>query len=192
MAEDVGAMDRTYAVSGEGRQRAFAVALSAGVLGAFFAFWGATSVRDLGVVVAALVVAAGVAGLAVAWFLGAEGFMTVGLDDDGIVVRRRGKARRVPWSSIARVELAAQIDSTQLRGGPLGATIMAARAVADRVAGNDPYADESLRTQYVPSARLLDAAGRRLANFPETLGWDFFLDLRDRAVGRGIEIVKKQ
>lgn len=127
--------------------------------------------------------------------LGANASTSVRLDDEGLVIRRWGKARRIRWDDIASISFGATLKGPEHGpGGGGGVAGLAGRSLAsymaDDVKRGDPYLVGRVRQQYQPSATVSDATRRGGASFSDSLGWGFFTALYAEADARGIKIVR--
>jgi len=177
-----------FAPSKTARAAAFRAAAVGVGLAALFLFIAYSGFHDdqfgTGLGIGAL----GLVCLAGAWFMVDSARMSVLLDDDGIVVRRPGRARRVAWTDVASIAFGAQRKREHAGMGVRGAIVRAMSEYIDDPRLTDPYFVGRGRSDYEPSATVkLEGPGRGL-QFTETLGWAFFLALYAESEARRIPI----
>jgi len=181
-----------FAVAKGTRNSTLARAACVVLLGGLAAFCGGANVFDEGpaagdvttwvfLVGGFLFVAGGV-------YLATTAFVGVRIDDEGLLVRRPGRTRRVPWTDVRRLTFGARRVGTRRPRGLPGVVVQAALGDANAMHDEDPYYFGRVRPQFEPYADL-STSGKGEA-FTETLGWGSFLALYAEAEARGIAIVR--
>jgi hypothetical protein len=121
-------------------------------------------------------------------FFATKAFVRVRIDDEGLLIRRPGRVRRVPWTDVRRIAFGANRTGGR-RGLRLpGVVVHAAFQERRWTRDEGPYYFGRVRPEFEPFAYV--STSGRSEEFTETLGWAFFLALFAEAGVRGIEIVR--
>lgn len=180
-----------FTPSKQARNKALTPSFFAAGFGALLIWAGANGVSEspvlaLGFCAVGLLLVAG------SWFLASSGFVSVTIDEEGVLIRKPGRVQRVRWGEMGQVAFGATVkapDHGPSGGGAVGSAGRAlANYMADDVKPGDTYLVGRVRQHYEPSAVVSDAKGREQATFTHTLGWPFFTALYAEVEAREIEI----